>query len=43
MAPEAVHPSLTQDNAFIKNMKDCSHQHADKLPEEAYMGLLLCG
>lgn len=43
MAPGAVQPSLTQANEYIKNMKDCSHQHADKLPEEAYMGLLLCG
>ena len=41
--PGAVQPSPTQANEFIKNMKDCSHQHADKLPEEAYMGLLLCG
>lgn len=48
--PGAVQPSPTQANEYIpcsheyiKNMKDCSHQHADKLPEEAYMGLLLCG
>lgn len=43
MAPGAVQPSPTQANEYIKNMKDCSHQHADKLPEEAYMVGLLCG
>lgn len=41
--PGAVHQITTQANEYIKNMKDCSHQHADKLPEEAYMVGLLCG